>query len=173
MGLDKQKIMWDYLQGIDSLGFTTDEVFSAAFDLGVLSARRDDRVVDGTRLENEQVKSLMGSNPIPAVMTIQDANTLHQRLFDDALEIVQAKRIDYSGKVDPFANFRLSQFWGISSWRGAAIRMMDKISRLKNLFENKGVGEVKDESVRDTVLDCLNYIVIMYSLWLEENDSTT
>lgn len=106
------------------------------------------------------------------MFTPKEALEAQEQLFAKALEIVKVKRVDYSGDTDPFLNFRQSQFWGVEAWRGAAIRLMDKLSRFKQLADHAGQGQVKDESIQDTVIDLLNYSVIVYLLWLEQQGKT-
>lgn len=103
------------------------------------------------------------------MMTPEESIIIQENLFKDALEIIRKKRSDYSGDSDPFGNFRSSTLWGISPWRGAALRLMDKLARLKNLMSGKQ-AQVTDESIRDTVIDGINYLAIMYMLWLEQNE---
>jgi len=98
----------------------------------------------------------------------EEALAEHQAFFAKALDLVQAKRVDYSGTSDPFANFRHSEVWNVEPWRGAAARLMDKISRLSQLFDKGDEGIVKDEAIADTVVDALNYLVITYQLWNEQ-----
>ena len=101
-------------------------------------------------------------------MTTPDqALKIQEELFTKALEIVKKKRVDYSGTEDAFGNFRKSEFWGIEPWRGAAIRLMDKLSRF-NQLASTGDQQVLDESIEDTIIDAINYCVIMYSLYLEK-----
>lgn len=103
------------------------------------------------------------------MMSPQQALAEQERLFARALEIVKVKRDDYSGPADPFLNFRQSKFWGVEPWRGAAIRLMDKLSRFQQLASHDGNGQVKDESIEDTVVDALNYVCIVYLLWREQH----
>lgn len=101
------------------------------------------------------------------MMTQERASELHHIIFEQALEIMKSKRIDYSGEVDPFKNFRQSEIFGVPPWKGALIRLMDKISRAYNLMESNTAGKVTDESLMDTIRDGANYLVIAYLLWLE------
>lgn len=74
------------------------------------------------------------------------------------LAITKAKNADYTGgSGDPFANFVSVEKLGICTTEvGFLVRMMDKMMRL-NSFVQKGVLEVKDESVDDTLSDLSNY----------------
>jgi len=98
------------------------------------------------------------------------AEKIHQAVLEHAAEIVKAKRVDYSGYDDPFANFRASYVAGVEPWRGAIVRLLDKVSRMVRLAEGGGTGQVKEESLLDTVADLVNYAVIAFSLILETVD---
>lgn len=77
------------------------------------------------------------------------------------MEITRAKNADYTGiGTDPFANFTRVELMGAcSTEQGFVTRMLDKVSRVIS-FVQKGVLEVKDESVEDTLLDLANYCVL-------------
>jgi hypothetical protein len=51
---------------------------------------------------------------------------------------------------------------------GVIVRMGDKMRRIENLFQKSEVSKVKDESVRDTLVDLLNYAA-MGIILLDEN----
>jgi hypothetical protein len=86
----------------------------------------------------------------------------HQTCVEKMTAITKAKNADYTGiGSDPFANFTRVEALGIcSTEQGFLTRMMDKFCRL-NSFAQKGVLEVKDESVEDTLLDLANYAILM------------
>ena len=88
-------------------------------------------------------------------------------LFHKALALIGPKRADYSGSADPFANFRSSETIGVEAWRGAMVRWLDKIQRMRQLAEKGGTGEVKSESLIDTAADALNYCAITLALIIE------
>lgn len=44
---------------------------------------------------------------------------------------------------------------------GAVVRMSDKFARLRNLYVEGAGGDVRDESVEDTLMDIANYAVII------------
>ena len=77
------------------------------------------------------------------------------------------KQLDYGSKIDPFANVRASEDFGIPGWLGAVLRANDKMSRLKS-FAEKGV--LANEPVEDSLIDLANYAVIALVLYREEND---
>ena len=99
--------------------------------------------------------------------THKSAYAEHVRLFQKALALLRRKRADYSGAEDPFGNFRQSERFGVEPWKGALIRMSDKVSRMYQLMSTDGKGKVLDESLEDTVVDILNYAVIIYQIYKE------
>jgi hypothetical protein len=88
----------------------------------------------------------------------------HKQLTDRALAISSKKNHDYCGtqvKDNPFANLQLVEKMGICSTEiGIMTRISDKLSRI-NSFLQQGVLLVEDEKIDDTVLDSLNYIILL------------
>lgn len=81
----------------------------------------------------------------------------------DALELMKRKNADYAGSdgVNPFANFKRAEALGICSTEQAfLVRMTDKMSRLSS-FSAKGKLSVEDESVYDTLIDMINYSILL------------
>ena len=90
--------------------------------------------------------------------------------FDDCVAkmrgTLQDKNADYADQaaVDSFSNFtHVEHFRVASAYQGFFTRMTDKFSRLAT-FINRGVLQVKDESVEDTLLDLANYCILMAGL---------
>ena len=79
--------------------------------------------------------------------------TLHRDLSAASLELMQKKNHDYASEDDPYRNFRTFGELGI------LVRLSDKLARLRSWTENQKLA-VADESVRDTVLDAINYLVL-------------
>lgn len=78
------------------------------------------------------------------------ANKLEE-LMDELLETFIAKNEDYGDSfADSFKEF------GITS---AVVRMNDKMNRIKSLSK-KGDRQVKDESLRDSLMDLANYALM-------------
>lgn len=101
-------------------------------------------------------------------LTQEEAIALQKRLMDKALEIVLAKRHDYSGTEDPFRNLRDSVVLaGANPWQGVIIRIGDKFSRIRSIVEAGGVMNV-DEALEDTFADIINYTCILAGLVWEE-----
>jgi hypothetical protein len=86
------------------------------------------------------------------------------RILDSLGELHDRKQADYGTGDDPFHNLRGASDWGVDPWVGAGIRMNDKVKRLQ-AFAQK--GELKNESVEDSLRDIAVYAIIMLVL-LEE-----
>jgi hypothetical protein len=108
-----------------------------------------------------------GWPPSPHHMSHDDARLLQFGLFNIALRVMESKRYDYSGDEDPYRNFRFSAGVGVEPWRGALVRMLDKVSRIVRFAELSGDMKVKDESLIDTVVDLINYACIAFGLIIE------
>lgn len=99
-------------------------------------------------------------------MTREQLLRLHQMLCNEAQSLMKVKNHDYSGgkdAQDPFLNFTRVEKLGITDTeRGFMVRMTDKMSRLITHLDNKTYA-VKDESFKDTILDLINYSILMYA----------
>jgi len=98
-------------------------------------------------------------------MTRDELLQTHTQLCTKAQELMRKKNADYAGRggTEPFANFTRTEAMGIcSTERGMLVRMTDKMSRLSSFMES-GEFKVKDESLQDTVLDMINYSVLLYA----------
>tara|TARA_X000001316_G_C912147_1_gene27235 strand:- start:366 stop:674 length:309 start_codon:yes stop_codon:yes gene_type:complete len=97
------------------------------------------------------------------------------RRFYELLEEMKAthnaKRHDYASVEDVFANFRTCEMAGIPSWKGVCVRIGDKFSRIMG-FARREKLEVKDESIKDTLVDLANYALIAYILYEEEENES-
>jgi hypothetical protein len=96
-------------------------------------------------------------------MTKAEYLAFHEACCLKMIEVTKAKNADYTGgSGDPFANFKqagnfvqLPQITEI----GFFTRMSDKFSRIGS-FITKGVLQVKDETVEDTLIDLANYCLL-------------
>lgn len=103
-----------------------------------------------------------GFQPSPAV------NPLLSYMREATAKMVataEKKNADYTGgAADPFANFMVvEQLDVVSAETGILVRLTDKFMRVRS-FIKKGVLQVKDETVEDTLLDMANYCLIMAAL---------
>ena len=98
------------------------------------------------------------------------ANKRFLSLLDELRQIHTDKSAGYAGVDNPdaFANFRLSEGFGVSAFKGCLIRMSDKFTRIVNLVKNPD-NEKLGESIKDTLLDLSSYALIAICL-LEEKE---
>lgn len=89
-----------------------------------------------------------------AITNRNDLFLFHGDLCNKALALMKKKNADYGGEVDPFYNF---QTHGVL---GFLVRMHDKLCRLES-FRRNGSLQVQDESVEDTLVDLINYAVLL------------
>jgi len=89
-------------------------------------------------------------------------------LLTKMAEIHSSKNKDYATghHKDPLANFKLSKQMGIPAWKGALVRITDKISRLWS-FAKKEDYAIKSESFEDTLIDLANYSLLCLILYKE------
>lgn len=91
-------------------------------------------------------------------------------LLEEIKQLHDKKRHDYAQEADPFANFRLSELGGIDAWKGIAVRLGDKYSRLMS-FIQKGELKFNDESIKDTLMDNAVYSLIALILYEESQEN--
>ena len=75
---------------------------------------------------------------------------------------------DYGTSNDPFANIRASEDFNIPAWVGCMMRANDKMVRIQTAAQ-KGKDQLKNESLRDSLMDLAVYSIIGIVL-LEEED---
>lgn len=98
-----------------------------------------------------------------APMSRDELICLHARLTNDARNLMSLKNQDYGATSDIFRNFRRHGTIGIM------VRLSDKLSRLETYIE-RGSFMVGDEKLEDTVMDAINYLVILVG-YLQEQGS--
>jgi hypothetical protein len=104
-------------------------------------------------------------------MTRDELLQYHNEICKAAQELMSLKNRDYAGSegTEPFANFTRVESMGIcSTEQGFLTRVTDKMSRLSS-FLNSGKMHVEDESFRDTIVDVINYMVLL-SAYIQEKD---
>jgi hypothetical protein len=101
-----------------------------------------------------------------------DVHPTSQAFFDlcDSLkEMHRRKSRDYgcpSGE-DPLANIRNgARFVGIPSWKGAMVRLSDKVTRLAAY---NATGRLENESLEDNLADLASYSLLALLLHREEH----
>ena len=115
---------------------------------------------EGQRLRGD---SLMASDVHPTSQAFFD-------LCDALKEMHRRKSRDYgcpSGE-DPLANIRNgAKFVGIPSWKGAMVRLSDKVTRLASY---NATGRLENESLEDNLVDLASYSLLALLLHREERN---
>lgn len=82
-----------------------------------------------------------------------------REIYDRAILIVASKNQDYAKDEDAFANFKMASLVGVDDRSAVLVRISDKLARVVNLLDKENV--VKDETIEDTIVDCINYLAIL------------
>jgi len=90
-------------------------------------------------------------------------------LSREARGLMATKNDDYAGEGDLFRNFAAVGAFGIDPLQGFLTRIIDKVSRLAT-FVQSGTEALKHESYRDSILDILNYCVLLHAYLCHLND---
>ena len=88
------------------------------------------------------------------------------KLLREMARIHSIKNADY-GAGSPLGNFMEARKIGIEPWQGALVRMTDKYSRVMSLAGGREPA-VKEESIKDTLIDLANYALLTIVLMEEE-----
>lgn len=123
-----------------------------------------------------QPKSETYAEWTPAFQTppAADIHPTSQAFFDlcDALkEMHRRKSTDYGcpDGTDPLANIRNgAKFVGIPDWKGAMVRLSDKVTRLATY---NVTGRLENESLEDNLFDLASYSLLALLLHREERDA--
>lgn len=97
-------------------------------------------------------------------VTREDLKSLHHDLTEKSYKVMTVKNADYAKDTDPLRNFRMFEEFGI------VVRLSDKVARLRTFCE-RGVLDVKDESVEDTLVDIINYSVL-FAAYIQDRKPT-
>lgn len=91
---------------------------------------------------------------------------LHEEICLKARELMAKKNHDYSGAADTedaFQNFRFIEATGATTSEiGIFTRLCDKVKRLGGaVARGQSRLQVSDESLEDTIIDLINYAIIL------------
>lgn len=100
------------------------------------------------------------------VITERHGHPRFYELLEEMADLHDRKNHDYSGD-DPLSNLRSSVEIGIPAWKGILVRLMDKWARLKT-FAKKETLKVKDESIKDTLMDNAIYSLLCIIIYEEK-----
>ena len=107
-------------------------------------------------------------------VSLEQVLAVKAKLFAQSNALVQSKGADYNRRQqqggDTLFNLRVAKLLGIvdSETQSVLVRLSDKLMRLSSLCRDPAaVPAVKDESVRDTIVDVFNYAAYLYVFYLE------
>ena len=107
-------------------------------------------------VQQDDLRTQMENHPMGAVLL-------------EAFELCLKKNDDYATKDDIFANFMLASTLDITPSVGVAVRLSDKWQRFTKGVRSNWNMSIKDEKVKDTIIDIINYSAIYYCLYIKEN----
>jgi hypothetical protein len=109
-----------------------------------------------------------GKCPVPTASTHPSSRRFLQ-LLAEMEKLHRSKSADYGSESDPLANVRQgAEFVCIEPWRGAMVRIADKVQRLRTYCRT---GRLVHEGVRDTLLDLAAYSLLAIVLFDEGHDA--
>lgn len=111
------------------------------------------------------------------MVTVEELEKLHKDTCDKARNIISIKGHDYSRLTqenggDTLGNLRLPKKLGIVKYNTQTVltRLTEKHSRLISLTVDPTIyNQVKDETVSDTIEDCINLLVYLKQFYDEEH----
>jgi hypothetical protein len=116
---------------------------------------------DGQRMRGD---SLLKSEVHPTSQAYFD-------LLDRMKSLHSSKSRDYGSEHDPLANIRNGAlFVGIEPWKGAMVRLSDKVTRLATFNRT---GTLTHEGVEDNLMDLASYALLALLLYREEHGGAT
>lgn len=103
-------------------------------------------------------------------MTVQGGDPHYLELLEQMRLLHINKNSGYAGdNPDRWANFRMSESFGVSAFIGTLVRMSDKWIRIINLVKNPA-NEKVGESIKDTLMDLAAYALIAICIMEEKSD---
>lgn len=95
----------------------------------------------------------------------------YDAIIKKAKSLCDNKNIDYAQQQEPFSNFQMVEALKIcETSTGILVRISDKIARIANLLKRNGQIAVSEEKLEDTMLDLINYSVILLSYYMYEQE---
>jgi hypothetical protein len=98
--------------------------------------------------------------------TREELLALHVETCYSARKIMESKNTDYGATTDALRNFRLCENLMVPVGVGIITRLGDKLARIAKIVVT-GTTAVMDETVEDTIMDAINYLVILRA-WIHE-----
>ena len=95
--------------------------------------------------------------PEGGIISSPPSRSRFREIVDELTDLHDAKQRDYGAAADPYENAASASQFGLPAWQGVAIRMNDKMQRIKTMARK---GELACESLEDSFRDIAVYAVI-------------
>lgn len=98
----------------------------------------------------------------------------HEDMCGEAWRLMSRKNNDYAGAggTSPFKNFLHAETLGLCTVeQGMVVRLSDKLQRLAHFVSGQEM-QVKDEALQDTILDIINYAVLISAYTKAKKDGS-
>lgn len=95
---------------------------------------------------------------------------IKKHIWEQCDNLTVIKGMGYGTNTDTLFNLRLVEYLGVSTAvEGAYVRMLDKVSRCARMLKlmRDGGNQPPEESIKDTILDLINYASYIYALLVE------
>ena len=106
-------------------------------------------------------------------MNIAEFHKLISPLLDDVVKTLIKKGADYSTEKDTFENFH--RHYDAMTTLGIITAEAPRVYALANVVEkvqrliNLGLRDPENESVRDTIIDGIAYLLLYYGMYVEDS----
>lgn len=99
---------------------------------------------------------------------LRDSNML----LNKCIGMLSKKNHDYASNADVFSNFKSSaKIAGVTPAQSTLVLLGVKVSRLSELVSND--KHPMNEKIEDSILDLINYALLLHGLLKAENDLTS
>jgi hypothetical protein len=145
---------------------------TAAFELAndelraAVKSRMENTPADDPKMVGEQ--RLLGDSLLADY--VHPTSQAYFDLLDRMKALHSSKSRDYGSEHDPLANIRNGAlFVGIEPWKGAMVRLSDKVTRLATFNRT---GRLEHEGVEDNLMDLASYALLALLLYREEHSGS-
>ena len=112
----------------------------------------------------------VGEDGETRIMTQKEYFERFHKVVDEMYKLTVRKNGDYADPKDAFANFHMIAALTdnrITVQDGIIVRITDKLKRICSLLTRDAL--VKDESIKDTIMDMAVYSIILY-IWMSQHE---
>lgn len=129
----------------------------------------DPKLATASCCEGKPMRGLSAAEVIERFNPTHPTSQAFYDLCDRLKQMHRSKSQDYGcpSGTDPLANIRNgARFVGIPAWKGAMVRLSDKVTRLASY---NATGRLENESLEDNLFDLASYSLLALLLHREEH----